>query len=498
MTPGPAAAPAPVEFRTIPLLPGSRLALRGLGTIASAESGLLIDGENRGIVGSQPVRVEVPFARVLGARRDGGRLRMVIRTGRTPFGRRVVAARFADDGTAVRFAKALDAAGVPGESGGVALADVDVRALLLHPRAPITALLLALNVAMFVVMAIAGAGILVPQADVPIRWGSNFGPLTTGGEWWRLASSTFIHFGVVHLAVNLLALWDAGRLVERLYGSAHFLVLYLASGIAGALASVAWNPWVNSAGASGAIFGVFGALLAYLFDRRNGVPPAAMRSHAIVTGLFLAYSLAYGFAGTNIDNAAHLGGLAAGFGLGFMLALPLAGGRPAWRPASVGAAAVAFVSAIAIGLQFVRDTGPAYRAELQFKAALDNAIAEGKRMDAAGETSKGAFQRFRRGEISRAELIRAVEEEAQFHEREIALFRAMSLDPESPSGWSKVRDTLVASLELRRDALRLAAQSIRDGDPDLMKLADRKMAEANALVKNARAAQEARRGSGKP
>jgi hypothetical protein len=74
----------------------------------------------------------------------------------------------------------------------------------------------------------------------------------------------------------------------------------------------------------------------------------------------------------------------------------------------------------------------------------------------------------------------------------------MSLDPESPSGWSKVRDTLVASLELRRDALRLAAQSIRDGNPDLMKLADRKMAEANALVKDARAVQEARRGGSKP
>jgi hypothetical protein len=190
--------------------------------------------------------------------------------------------------------------------------------------------------------------------------------------------------------------------------------------------------------------------------------------------------------------------LVAGFGLGFMLATPLARGRPAWRPASIGAAAIAFAAAVAVALQLVRDTGPAYRAELEFKAALDQAIAEGKRMDAAGETSKAAFQRFRRGEISRADLIRAIDEDAEFHEREIALFRAMPLDPGSPTGWPRARDTLVASLELRRDALRLAAKSIRDGNPDVMKLADQKMAEANALVQKARAAQEARRGGAGP
>jgi rhomboid protease GluP len=492
------AATSPVEFRTVPFLPGSTLALRGAGTIGIAEDALVLEGANRTLGRAQPVRINVPFRALDGAFRNETTLRMLVRTGRTPFSRRMVAASFSDARAAERLMSALDAAGVPSESGHMPLVDVDARALLLHPRAPVTLWLLALNVAMFVAMAFAGAGILAPQGEVPIRWGSNFGPLTTDGEWWRLATSMFIHFGIVHLGVNLLALWDAGRLVERLYGRAHFLVLYLCSGIAGALASVAWNPWVNSAGASGAIFGVFGALLAYMLDRRNRVPAAAMRSHAIVTALFLAYSLAYGFAGTNIDNAAHLGGLAAGFGLGFMLALPLAGDRPAWHPASAGAALIAFAAAVAIALQFVRDTGPAYRAELEFRASLDRAIAEGKRMDAAGETSRGAFQRFRRGEISRSELVRAIDEDADFHEREIELFRALPLDPASPSGWPKARDTLVAALELRRDALRLAAKSVRDGNPDVMKLADQKMAEANALVQQARAAQEARKSAAKP
>lgn len=493
MTAAPGAATFPVEFDAPAALSGRLLAFAGPGSIAIAPGSVTLEGRR----GAEPARIEVPSGAVLGAEFEGRAVRLAIQPGRTRFGRRIVSARLADEVAARRCADALDASAIPSDTGRLPI-EFEVRALLRQPRVPVTWLLLLANAIVFVAMAFAGAGVFAPDSDVPIRWGSNFGPFTTSGEWWRLVTSMFLHFGVVHLAVNMLALWDAGQLVERLYGSVHFLAIYLASGVAGAIASVAWNPWVNSAGASGAIFGVFGALLAYVLDRRNGVPPAAMRSHAIVTVLFLGYSLAYGFAGTNIDNAAHLGGLAAGFGLGFMLALPLARGRPAWRAASVGAAAVSFAAAMMVALQFVRDTGPAYRAELEFKAALDEAIAESKRMEAAGETSKAAFQRFRRGEISRAELVRAIEADAALHEREIDLFRAMRLDPDSPSGWPKARDTLVASLELRRDALRLAARSVRDGDPEIMKLADQKMAEASALVQKARAAQEARKGGSKP
>ena len=493
MTSAPGVASFPVEFHALPALSFGALALRGAGAVAVEPGRVILEGRR----GSLPARIELPPRAILGALLDGRVLRMAIQPGRTRLGRSVLFAQFPDDATAQHCADALDASGIRSDTGRFPV-DFEVRALLLHPRTPVTSLLLIVCLAMFIAMALAGAGVLAPHGDAPIRWGSNFGPLTTGGEWWRLVTSMFLHFGIAHLAVNMLALWDAGYLVERLYGSLHFLAIYLASGVAGAIASVAWNPWVNSAGASGAIFGVFGALLAYVVDRRNGVPSRAMLSHAVVTVLFLGYSLAYGFLGTNIDNAAHLGGLVAGFGLGFMLATPLAPDRPAWRPASIGAAAIAFAAAVAVALQFVRDTGPAYRAELEFKAALDQAIAEGKRMDAAGETSKGAFQRFRRGEISRADLIRAIDEDAEFHEREIALFRAMPLDPGSPTSWPRARDTLVASLELRRDALRLAAKSIRDGNPDVMKLADQKMAEANALVQKARAAQEARQGGAGP
>jgi rhomboid protease GluP len=97
---------------------------------------------------------------------------------------------------------------------------------------------------------------------VQIAWGSNFGPYTTEGEWWRLFTSLFIHFGIAHLLLNMFALTAFGPLVERLFGSVNFLFVYLLAGIAGSLASIAWNPGINSAGASGAIFGILGALMA--------------------------------------------------------------------------------------------------------------------------------------------------------------------------------------------------------------------------------------------
>lgn len=488
-----AAACYDVAFDAFLSLQRNQLGFRGPGAIAIDRDGIAIAGRRRRFFRWERDTLALPFAAIEGAQLDGEAVRMVVQPGRTRLSRRIVIARFADAAAARAFVTRLDAARVPRDAGVPGAVDFDARILLAHPHAPVTPVLIAANLAAFLALALAGGGFVTPHADIAIRWGANFGPLTTGGEWWRLASSAFIHFGVVHLAVNMLALWDAGRLVERLYGSVHFLFIYAASGIAGALASVAWNPWVNSAGASGAIFGVLGALIAYVTDRRNGLPPAVMRFHFRAAVVFVAYSLAYGFLGTNIDNAAHLGGLATGLGLGFMLALPLAEDRPRWSPASAGAAAIALAAASVILVQFVRDTGPAYRAELEFRAALEHAALEARRTEASGETARGAFGRYRLGEISREALARAIEADAALHDEEVARFRALPLDPGSPSGMAQARDTVVTALELRRDALRLAASSVREGNPLLMKSAERKMAEANALVRKARAAQDARR-----
>ena len=132
------------------------------------------------------------------------------------------------------------------------------------PRAPVTPALIAINVSVFLIMLAMGMALFGGKADTYLRFGANFAPLTTGGEWWRLLTCTVVHAGVLHLAFNMWALWDSGQLTERLFGSAWFTAIYLFAGVGGSLASMLWQPAAVSVGASGAIFGVFGALLAYL------------------------------------------------------------------------------------------------------------------------------------------------------------------------------------------------------------------------------------------
>jgi rhomboid protease GluP len=182
------------------------------------------------------------------------------------------------------------------------------------------------NVAVFLAMALAGAGVVNLNPEVHVRWGSNFGLRTLDGEWWRLGTSMFVHFGILHLLLNMWVLRLYGALAERLFGSAHFLALYLLSGIAASLTSLWWHPEVNSAGASGAIFGMFGGLLAFVVQRKNRVPVSLMTAHRNSMLAFIGYNLLFGFIYPGIDNAAHLGGLLSGFLLGLGLARPVDAG----------------------------------------------------------------------------------------------------------------------------------------------------------------------------
>lgn len=193
----------------------------------------------------------------------------------------------------------------------------------MSPGAPVTTGLVALNVIVFLLMALNGAGVMTPNPEVAIRWGSNYGLFTLDGQWWRLFTSTFIHFGIFHLALNMFALYQTGRMVERIYGSVHFLLLYVFAGLTGSMVSLLWHPTINSAGASGAIFGVFGGLLAFMVNRKNAVPRSIMNEHRNSTLAFIAFNLLNGFTHSGIDNGAHLGGLIGGIVGGFLLARPL-------------------------------------------------------------------------------------------------------------------------------------------------------------------------------
>lgn len=218
-------------------------------------------------------------------------------------------------------------------------ADFHARLNAMNSRATVVPVLIAINIVVFIAMCVNGVDVVAPKGSDVIRWGSNYGPLTAGGQWWRLLSNTFLHFGVLHIALNMWALYASGRTAERLFGSARFLVLYLFSGIAASMVSLLWNPNVNSAGASGAIFGVFGGMLAFVLNKRNDVPPSIMAEHLNSTLGFVGYSLFYGMVHSHIDNAAHVGGLAAGLMMGAILARPLTrGGRRPANPASFGLA----------------------------------------------------------------------------------------------------------------------------------------------------------------
>ena len=204
----------------------------------------------------------------------------------------------------------------------------------LHGKAahvPVTLLLIAANLLVFGLMLGNGAGLWHAQNSIQLAWGANFGPATQDGQWWRLGSALFLHFGLIHLAMNLWALWDGGQLVERMFGHLRFIIIYLASGLCGNLLSlVIQGNEAVSGGASGAIFGVYGALLVFVWRERQQLNPGEFR-WLFWGGLgFSAVSITLGLIIPGIDNSAHIGGLVAGCLLGMLFGRALTTSSP-WR-----------------------------------------------------------------------------------------------------------------------------------------------------------------------
>lgn len=175
----------------------------------------------------------------------------------------------------------------------------------------------------YLAMTFSGADPMRPDVASITGWGGNLGVLTIQNEWWRLVSSMFVHVGLLHIAFNMWVLHHVGGVVERLFGNVGFALLYLLSGIGGSIASFYMHPFNVSAGASGAIFGTFGALLGVLAVQRRRFPIVlfmGLRRFAIT---FVGLNVLIGFSLPFIDNAAHIGGLATGFLCGLFLYRPL-------------------------------------------------------------------------------------------------------------------------------------------------------------------------------
>lgn len=184
----------------------------------------------------------------------------------------------------------------------------------------LTQIIFGINAAVFLGMALAASTIMDFPPQETVRWGANFGPYTLSGEWWRLLTCVFVHSGVIHIAFNMWCLWNLGALCESLYGPWTYAALYLISGLGASLASVAWHPGGVSVGASGAIFGLAGALIAAFKLGEFSVPRAALSGTLRSLAIFVFYNLIFGAFG-NTDNAAHIGGLITGLILGALIAL---------------------------------------------------------------------------------------------------------------------------------------------------------------------------------
>jgi membrane associated rhomboid family serine protease len=201
--------------------------------------------------------------------------------------------------------------------------DFNRRLNQITPRVWVTATLVLMNFGIYIAMALAAGSVGTFDLQQLLRWGANFGVYTVNGQLWRLLTAIFLHANLAHLLLNMWALWNIGRLAERLYGPWMFALLYLSTGLLASLASLAWDLRVAMVGASGAIFGILGAFLAYLMRGRMRVPAAVFRAHWLSTLAFALYNLISGFLEVGIDNAAHVGGLLSGLVLGWMTARPI-------------------------------------------------------------------------------------------------------------------------------------------------------------------------------
>ena len=179
---------------------------------------------------------------------------------------------------------------------------------------PVTVLIVAANVAMFVLLLISGG----PNDPTNLyRWGAKFGPAIQNGDWYRLILPVILHAGFLHLAANTFALVIFGPRLESEFGRAAFFGVYVVSGVCGVAASYLVSPTL-SVGASGAVFGIVGAYGIYLVRNRrefgSAVNPVIMNL-LIVLGINIAFGLFW----SGIDQGAHVGGLIAGAATGLVL-----------------------------------------------------------------------------------------------------------------------------------------------------------------------------------
>jgi membrane associated rhomboid family serine protease len=215
--------------------------------------------------------------------------------------------------------------------------------------APVTRALIAINIGIYLVTAVQGSGVNAPGGalfDKFILWA----PFVAHGDWWRIGTTMFLHASLWHIGLNMISLWAIGRPVETYLGSLRYVLLYVVSGLAGSAGHLVYDVRAPAVGASGAIFGVLGAMLILEWNATGKLAGQALGWIAIN----LLFNVAYNSGGGNISIGAHIGGLVGGI----LVTLAFANwgrGHAAYGKIGVlGAAGVAAVTAASIVIAYVQ------------------------------------------------------------------------------------------------------------------------------------------------
>ncbi len=187
-------------------------------------------------------------------------------------------------------------------------------------RYPLTYGIIFLNILFFLLSTPQSGNIVDIDLDTLVDLGALYGPLVVlKGEWWRLLSAMFLHGGMTHILMNMVSLYIIGRGMELYFPKVAYLAIYLLSGFVGGLLSLYMHPMSVGVGASGAIFGVFGALAGFFLAHRKRIGAYSrefMKDFAVILGLNLMLGLSI----SSIDMSAHIGGLFVGMLGGYMVA----------------------------------------------------------------------------------------------------------------------------------------------------------------------------------
>ncbi|WP_313816650.1 rhomboid family intramembrane serine protease [Cupriavidus sp.] len=319
--------------------------------------------------------------------------------------------------------------------------------------------LIALNVAIWLFTLTHGATLDATAPARLVEWGGNLAVLVQEGQWWRLLTATFLHSSLKHIGANMLVLFVLGKHVERFYGTRGFLLIYLGAGLVGSALSLHFGAQTAvSVGASGAVFGVGGALLAGVLRHRRLLPEGIHRQLTTDAAVMIGYSLVQGFLSTRVDNAGHVGGLIGGALIALCLPVRLDPARYARKLRRGLALAAAVAAVLVVGTAALAPRVP---------QAMRDGLAASRQIERAQKTFMTAFQGMQ-ADNAATKAGRMTPEEADDRSRTVrapALDQAVSelvritLPPGDP------RAPLVQDMTLLADLLREMARMPSVKDP---------------------------------